>query len=320
MEYTNTITVIDFETATSAADSICAVGLVVLKDGFIADGKHFYVQPPNNKYQSANIKIHGITPEITAKADPFPDVWEKIKPYFYCSYVAAHNASFDMSILKTTLSSYGIEQPHFMYFDTLHLLDDYLEYGEKRTLDALCNKFNIPLELHHNALYDATATAKLILYHYNIERYDSFNSYFNSLYLQNFGNVTVRKAISFGKSTKTIVPFTKHQSAKSVTTSTIVSDERDADFDGKTFLFTGDMESMSREDAMHEVVKRGGIIKDGISQKIDVLVNANSEGVVTGKIKRALEIQAAGHHIKIVNEQIFLKMLADNDAVDLTGA
>ena len=35
MEYTNSITVIDFETATNANDSICAVGLVVLKDGGI---------------------------------------------------------------------------------------------------------------------------------------------------------------------------------------------------------------------------------------------------------------------------------------------
>lgn len=311
MEYMNTITVIDFETATNASDSICSVGLVILKDGAIAESQHFYVQPPNNKYSSANINTHGITPEVTANADIFPVVWEKIKPYFYSTYIAAHNASFDMSVLKTTLSSYGIEQPHFMYFDTLHLFDDLLEYGEKRTLDSLCEKFNIPLCQHHDALCDATATANLILHHYNMREFANFNAYFNSLYFNNFGNVSIKKATSFNK-------FTKHQSAKSITTSTVASEERDADFDGKTFLFTGDMISLSREDAMQEVVKRGGIIKDGISKKIDVLVNANPEGVVTGKVKRALEMQAEGHHIKIVNEQMFLKMIADNAAVELT--
>lgn len=310
MEYTNSITVIDFETATNANDSICAVGLVVLRDGGIVDTQHFYVQPPNNKYSTANINTHGITPDVTANSDTFPAVWEQIKPYFYNTYVAAHNASFDMSVLKTTLSSYGIAQPHFMYFDTLHLFDSHLEYGESRALDVLCEKFNIPLDRHHDASCDATATAKLILRHYNEGGYESFNAYFNSLYFNNFGNVAIKKATSFNK-------FTKHQSAKSITTATVASEERDADFDGKTFLFTGDMVSLSREDAMQEVVKRGGVIKDGMSKKIDVLVNANPEGVVTSKVKRALEMQAEGHHIKIVDEQTFLRMIADNAAVEL---
>lgn len=68
---------------------------------------------------------------------------------------------------------------------------------------------------------------------------------------------------------------------------------------------------------MQEVVKRGGIIKDGMSKKIDILVNANPKGIVTGKVKRALEMKAEGHHIKIVDEQMFLRMIADNAAVEL---
>lgn len=310
MEHTQTITVIDFETATKAYDSICSVGLVVLKDGDIVDKQHFYVQPPKNKFLPANINIHGITPETTATADLFPAVWDKIKSYFVNSYIAAHNASFDMSALKTTLDTYGIEEPHFLYFDTLHLLDAHLDYGDKRSLDDLCRKFNIPLCEHHDALCDATATARLILHHYNLCGAQNFTQYFNRLYFENFGAVAIKKSISFSK-------FKQAPTAREVTANTEINVETDDDFNGKTFLFTGDMTSFSREEAMQEVVKRGGIIKDGISKKIDVLVNANPEGVLTGKVKKAMELQAEGHPIKIINEETFLKMIADNNAVEV---
>lgn len=74
-------------------------------------------------------------------------------------------------------------------------------------------------------------------------------------------------------------------------------------------MFTGELTSLSREEAMQEVVKRGGLIRDGISKSVDILVNANKDGVITSKVNKALELQSKGCAIQIINESEFLRML-----------
>ena len=72
---------------------------------------------------------------------------------------------------------------------------------------------------------------------------------------------------------------------------------------------------MTREQALAIVVERGGIIKAGVSSKVDFLVNADDR--VSTKTKKAEELQAEGHHIKIINEEQFMRMLESNDAIEL---
>ncbi len=100
-----------------------------------------------------------------------------------------------------------------------------------------------------------------------------------------------------------------------IAASTVVNEEKDADFDGKTFVITGEFENMTREQALSVIVERGGIIKNTISRKVDVLVNADNR--TSTKTKAAEELQAEGHPIKIVNEEQFMHMLESNDAIDL---
>jgi len=75
------------------------------------------------------------------------------------------------------------------------------------------------------------------------------------------------------------------------------------------------IKTMTREQALSIVVARGGIIKAGISSKVDVLVNA--DGRTSTKTQKSEELQASGHRIKIVNEEQFMRMLESNEAIDL---
>jgi DNA polymerase-3 subunit epsilon len=306
----NKITVIDFETSTRAYSSICEIGITLIADGVIKDTKKFYIQPPDNKYLIENINVNGIKPEITANSPTFPVIWEKVKSYFVGTYIAAHNANFDMTALKTTLDFYGLEQPHFMFFDTSNLFNRWLDHDDKRTLDALCNKFGISLVNHHDAGDDSYATAQLIIYLYKNGEFKSYVDFLNSLTLINYGTISIKKPINFKS-------FPSHKTAKEIAATTTLNSEKDADFDGKTVLFTGELTTISRDDARREVVKRGGFVKDGMSRQIDILVNANQPGVITDKVKRALDLQSKGCPIIIVSEKTFLKMLVDNGAVDL---
>ena len=310
--YFNTVTVIDLETATDSLTSICAIGLCFIREGQIIGSDCYYVQPPENRYDAENISIHGITPDITKNADSFPVVWEKIKHCFHNTYIAAHNAKrFDMPALKAAFEQFGINQPQFEFIDTMYICDEFKDPKCRRSLDALCSSFSIQLDHHHDAKADAIAAAKLILYSFEHSNFRAFNVWLKH-HVETFSFCDVSPRYTFSTTAKH-PRFDVHE----IAATTEVNDGKDDDFNGKTFLFTGTLQHFSREEAMRKVVERGGIIKNGISNKVDVLVNANPDGVTTSKVEKAIAMQAAGHRIKIITEDQFLKMLESNDAIQI---
>ena len=53
--------VIDFETANNKLDSACSIGLVAVRGTDIVAQEHHLIRPPTDRFDQANIKIHGIT-------------------------------------------------------------------------------------------------------------------------------------------------------------------------------------------------------------------------------------------------------------------
>ena len=76
-----TFTAIDFETAQGYRWSICQVGLIRVENGEIVKQIDLLVQPPQNYYWDKFIDIHGISPEDTANAPTFDNIWPQIEPY-----------------------------------------------------------------------------------------------------------------------------------------------------------------------------------------------------------------------------------------------
>ena len=69
---------------------------------------------------------------------------------------------------------------------------------------------------------------------------------------------------------------------------------------GKTFVFTGTLSSMTRQDAGELVRQLGGKVSSSIGQSVDYLVEGSSAG---SKHEKALALG-----ISILSEQDFLKM------------
>lgn len=309
-EKIETITVIDFETASSAFYSACALGIVVLKGREIIDKQYFLIQPPENFYEKENIAIHGITPEQTATAEAFPAIWQKIRHLFENTYVAAHNANFDMSVLKSTLNYYEIDQPDFLYMNTVGVSSYCIPRGVEvgKSLADRCSYYNIPLCDHHNALCDAEAAAQLIIYQLEHSRYKTFASFVKcAVSLYDYADVKLKKSSTLFRHRKIDVD--------ELAATTTVREEKDEDFKGKTFVFTGELTKFTREQAMSKVIAGGGAVKNGVSKKVDVLVHAEND--ITTKVKKAMELQAEGHPIKIITEDQFMQMLESNEAIEI---
>lgn len=160
----NTFVAIDFETATGAMESACAVGIVTVTDGVITDEFYRLIQPPENEYWRSNIQIHGITPEMTESLPGFHAIYPEVRKLLQGKTVVAHNEQFDRHVLKRTMRMYGLDYEELLLSDRWECTCRiYRSLGYKpANLAACCEREGIELK-HHEALSDARGCAKLYL-------------------------------------------------------------------------------------------------------------------------------------------------------------
>lgn len=158
-------TAIDFETATSKSTSICSMGICVVKNDEIVERKGIYIRPEPLEFNSYNIKIHGITPEMVENAPTFEQCWDEIRPYLENKLIVAHNAMFDIGALCATLDYYNIPYPPFRYLCTVKLSQAAYPELPSHKLNNLCDALDVKFS-HHQAYDDAYACAEVLL---NIE-------------------------------------------------------------------------------------------------------------------------------------------------------
>jgi DNA polymerase-3 subunit epsilon len=150
----------DFETADYGRDSACAVAVVVAEEGNIVYKEYSLIRPPRKEFVFSY--LHGITWQDVKDKPSFGEVWKKIREQFAgIDFVAAHNASFDRSVLHECCGRFGIKPPDHDFLCTMKL--SRRVWGIRPTkLSDVCKHFNIPLN-HHDAASDALACAKIVL-------------------------------------------------------------------------------------------------------------------------------------------------------------
>jgi DNA polymerase-3 subunit epsilon len=153
---------IDFETAKYSRESACSIGLVKFINGKKADFFYSLIRPPSLYIRPDFTEIHGLTVDDVKDAPTFASLWESaVKPFIGSLPLAAHNAQFDMGVLRAALEWYGIEVPSQPYFCTLKLSRCVWPELESHALTALAETFGIIYDAH-NALEDAETCGKLV--------------------------------------------------------------------------------------------------------------------------------------------------------------
>ncbi len=80
-----------------------------------------------------------------------------------------------------------------------------------------------------------------------------------------------------------------------------VSEAEPQILDGKTFVLTGSLESMTREEAKNKILSLGGKVSSSVSKKTDFVIAGENPG---SKFRKAQELG-----VKIINEEEFLRLL-----------
>jgi DNA polymerase-3 subunit epsilon len=120
------------------------------------------IRPPSLEFDYYNTQIHGITAEDVRHKPTFSQLWDRIRPYLEEKVVIAHNAAFDISVLRSVLAEYSLPQPKFRYACTVALAKKVWTDLENYKLDTLADKLAVTFD-HHNALHDARVCAKIAL-------------------------------------------------------------------------------------------------------------------------------------------------------------
>ncbi len=156
---------IDFETANGSPASPCAVGLVRVVDGQIQESLSMLFQPPypHNWFHEGNIRVHGIHPEDVLDAPNWEDVLPELLLFTEGLPFIAHNAAFDMGVLRAAAGEVNFDLPDLSYACSL-LMARKTYALESYRLNAVAYAVGHEEFNHHDALADADACARIVIH------------------------------------------------------------------------------------------------------------------------------------------------------------
>lgn len=335
-------TAIDFETANEKRSSACSVGIAVVENSEIIHTEHHLIKPEPFYFNGMNISIHGIHESDVEDADTFDVVWQKISPRIQGPLVA-HNASFDMSVLRKSLDSYDAAWPDIDYACTLIIAKNIWNDAGSHKLDDLADFFNLELE-HHNAESDAIICAKLAILagqRYATKSFEECDLFLGSLkksgeYVpckskRKYKNAKPKKATKRNPSIITCpacaIALEMSEDLEKIPTDMPLEctcghvfflNDKPLPENKKSlsFCFSGKLDAFTRKEARAKVVAIGAKWLDSPNYSCDYMVLGNDawseyrkSNKKSGKISKAESLIEQGSPIEIISEETFLQII-----------
>lgn len=147
-------------------DRILSIGAVAVRDQgiYMADSFEYYLKQ-NYEVQGEGIKIHGILPKHNLDGVDAPEVLVYLLEYLKGSIIVGHHIGFDMAMLNRAFERHLGAKIHNKILDTNTLakrIDSPFfrtNTAKSYSLDALCEKYHVPVHERHTAAGDAVITA-----------------------------------------------------------------------------------------------------------------------------------------------------------------
>ncbi|HDF2960442.1 TPA: 3'-5' exoribonuclease [Clostridioides difficile] len=300
---------IDFETANSERSSACSIGYAIVENGEIVKTGEHLIKPEPFYFDGYNTYLHGIDEEMVSNKSNIVETWNELYPYFKEKIIVAHNASFDMSVLRCGFDAFSVDYPNLNYICTYKLSEKTWINELNYKLDTLAEKFDIEFR-HHNAEEDAIVSAKILLNILNTHDVTDIEGLLEKLKLK------TGKLLS-----NTYNPFsTRKRTYKNIAKELVATTDEfneDNEFFEKKVIFTGTLQSMTRKEASQMVLDVGGILGNGVTKDTDFLILGEQDyrvlkgGKMSSKMKKAYKYHEEGTGIQIISEDDFLKMIGE---------
>ncbi len=284
---------VDVETANASLASVCQVGIALFSGGELADEWQSYVDP-EDVFDPFNVAVHGITPETVAGAPNLAAIAESIGGLLGGNVVVSHTA-FDRVSLDRAFARYEAAMPACTWLDSAKVARRVWKecarsgYG----LGDVCALIGYDFR-HHDALEDAKAAGRII-----VEAARRTGEDLDGLLRLARRPITPRK-------------HTKHKSYPSAPITR--SGDPEGPLFGEVLVFTGQL-SMPRHEAADLAAAAGCQVADYVGKKTTLLVLGDQDvrrlngHEKSSKHRRAEELIAAGHPLRILSESDFLHLI-----------
>ena len=154
---------IDFETANKFKNSACSLAIVTVEDGQIVKKAYSLIKPTFMSFDPECIEIHGIQMEDVLNEPTFDTLWDRIyENHLKGKIVIAHNAKFDIGVLRATLDHYKIPWPELDYACTVKLSRKVWPDLVNHRLNTMGSYLGVEFK-HHYALDDAETCTKIAI-------------------------------------------------------------------------------------------------------------------------------------------------------------
>ncbi len=156
---------IDFETANTHDESICAAAVVTFENDQLQESLYWLVRPPKGHgfFRPDFTNVHGLT-HLDIRSSP--DFSIIASDFFNCletaELVIAHNAQFDIRKLRSTSKHFGIQCPPFTYLCTYRLARRVWPTLKNHQLSTVATHIGHDFD-HHHAQSDAEAAGQALL-------------------------------------------------------------------------------------------------------------------------------------------------------------
>jgi len=157
-------TAIDFETANSSSASACAVGLARVRDGRVVASEGWLIKPPagHERFFEVNVGIHGIRPEDVAGARGWTAQLPDLTAFIGDDVLVAHNAGFDMRVLRSACEATGTLVPPYRYVCSVQVGRKTYDLDSYRLPSVAAAAGHLDFA-HHEATADALACAQIMI-------------------------------------------------------------------------------------------------------------------------------------------------------------
>ena len=326
-------TAIDFETANGFRGSPCSVGLTKVRGGKIVAEASWLMRPPAgyDHFDHHNVRIHGITAADVAGMPRFGELFPEIGAFIGEDVLVAHNAAFDLGVIRSALEVSGLPGPAYDYVCTV-MLSRRCYSLVSNSLPFAAEEAGVPLVNHHDAAEDARACAGILV---DIAARNGANS-IAELYLS-LGLAVPRQhafdpatdglskpsmaavAGASGNGAALVRRFQSGWPEEGLNPEPNLDAEPGHPLFAQTVVFTGQL-SINRPEAKLRSARCGARTESRVTARTTVLVVGDGfvasdlrSGRLTGKARRVLELHERGQAIEVLSEGEFLQMVGHGD-------
>lgn len=300
-------TALDFETANWFRGSPCSVGLVKVRSGRVVDERHWLVRPPAAvaTFAPFNVSVHGITEDDVRSEPSWKDRYPELMSFIDQDVVVAHNAGFDVGVLREACIIDGLPYPSLDFLCSMVLSRRALNLPSYR-LPFVAETLGVPAGQHHHALDDARAVAGIV------------NALARKVGAGTIHELAAAHQVVVGHMDAGTYRSSVSRSGSAALVRPEINEHADADgpLYSRVVVFTGTLMAMRRQDAWAMTAHVGGVPEKNTTKRTNVLVVGDLNPAMlrpgehlSGKARRAFELQDGGQEIEVMTEVDFLRAL-----------